>query len=69
MRITYDTKYDLLYIKLGEAEKVVCKEIDEDITIDMDETGKLVGIEILSASERLKLDTLLPVEMAEGSLK
>ena len=34
MRITYDTKYDLLYIKLGEAEKVVCKEIDEDITID-----------------------------------
>jgi len=69
MRITYDPKYDLLYIKLGEAEKVVCKEIDEDITFDVDETGKLVGIEILSASEHLKLDTLLPVEMAKGSLR
>ena len=69
MRITYDPKYDLLYIKLGEAERVLCKEVDEDITFDVDATGKLVGIEILSASEHLKLDTLLPVEMAKGSLK
>ena len=69
MRITYDPKYDLLYIKLGEAEKVLCKEVDEDITFDVDATGKLVGIEILSASEHLKLDTSLPVEMAKGSLK
>jgi len=69
MRITYDPKYDLLYIKLGEAEKVLCKEVDEDITFDVDEGGKLVGIEILSASERLTLDTLLPVEMSTGALR
>jgi uncharacterized protein YuzE len=69
MRITYDPKYDLLYIKLGEAEKVLCKEVDEDITFDVDEGGKLVGIEILSASEHLKLDTLLPVEMSTGALR
>jgi uncharacterized protein YuzE len=69
MRITYDPKYDLLYIKLGEAEKVLCKEVDEDITFDVDSEGKLVGIEILSASEHLKLGTLLPVEMEKGSLK
>jgi len=29
MRIAYDPKYDVLYLKLGEAEKVCCKEIDE----------------------------------------
>ena len=69
MRITYDPKYDVLYIKLGEAEKVLCKEVDEDITFDVDEGGKLVGIEILSASEHLKLDTLLPVEMSTGALR
>jgi len=69
MRITYDPKYDLLYIKLGEAEKVLCKEVDEDITFDVDEGGKLVGIEVLSASEHLKLDTLLPVEMSTGALR
>jgi len=45
------------------------RTLDEDITFDVDATGKLVGIEILSASEHLKLDTLLPVEMAKGSLK
>lgn len=69
MRITYDPKYDLLYIKLGEEEKVLCKEIDGDITFDMDSEGRLMGIEILSASERLKLETLLPVELAKGSLR
>ena len=69
MRITYDPKHDLLYIKLGEAEKVLCKEVDEDITFDVDEGGKLVGIEILSASEHLTLTNLLPVEMSTGALR
>ena len=67
MRITYDLKYDLFYIKLGEAEKVLFKEADEDVTFDLDSSGKLVGIEILSASEHLRLDTLLPVEITKGS--
>jgi len=58
MRITYDPKYDLLYIKLGDAEKVLCKEVDEDITFDVDSSGKLVGIEVLSASEEVNLSTL-----------
>ena len=60
MRITYDPKYDILYIKFGSAEKVLCKNVDEDITIDLDEQGRLSGIEILSASERIDLDSLLP---------
>ena len=51
MRIAYDPKYDVLYLKLGEAEKVCCKEIDEDITMDLDAEGKLAGIEIFSASK------------------
>ncbi|MFQ6071034.1 MAG: DUF2283 domain-containing protein [Candidatus Aminicenantales bacterium] len=39
------------------------------MTFDVDAEGKLVGIEVLSASEHLTLDTLLPVEMTRGSLK
>jgi uncharacterized protein YuzE len=58
MRITYDPKYDILYIKFGNAEKVICKNVDEDITIDLDEQGRLSGIEILSASERIDLNSL-----------
>jgi len=69
VRITYDPKYDLLYLKLGEAEKVFCKDIDEDITLDLDAMGRVVGIEILSASQHLDLKALLPVEIREEALR
>jgi len=69
MRITYDPRYDLLYIKLSEAEKVLCKEVEEDITFDIDAEGKIVGIEILSASEHVDLATLLPVEIKKAVSK
>lgn len=39
MRISYDPNYDILYIKFGEAEKVLCKDIDEVITMDIDVKG------------------------------
>jgi uncharacterized protein YuzE len=69
MRISYDTKYDILYLKLGEAEKVYCKDIDEDITMDIDAQGRLVGIEIISASEHVNLSLLLPVEIRKEALR
>ena len=69
MRISYDTKYDILYLKLGEAEKVYCKDVDEDITIDIDEQGRLVGLEIISASEHVNLSLLLPVEIRKEALR
>lgn len=69
MRITYDQKYDALYLKIGDAEEVLCKEIDEDITLDIDVHGKLVGIEVLSASRHINLEQLLPVEMVKAAAK
>ncbi|MGB9715368.1 MAG: DUF2283 domain-containing protein [Thermodesulfovibrionales bacterium] len=69
MRISYDPKYDILYLRLGAAEKVICKDVDDDISIDMDEQGKLVGIEILSASEHVDLRSLLPVELMKEALR
>lgn len=62
MRITYDSKYDVLYLQFKETKKVICKNFTDDITIDIDEKGKIAGIEILSASEHIDLDKLLPVE-------
>lgn len=69
MRISHDQKYDILYLKLGEAEKVICKDVDEDITVDIDAQGKLVGIEVLSASEHIDLSFLLPVEIRKETLR
>ena len=69
MRITYDPQYDLLYLKISEAKKVICKEVDEDITFDIDAESKLVGIEIISASKHIDLSKLLPVEIKKEALK
>lgn len=69
MKISYDPKYDILYLKLSDAEKVICKDVDEDITVDMDEQGRLVGIEVLSASEHIDLRFLLPVEIRREALR
>jgi len=65
MKITYDSKYDVLYLKFKDIKEVVYKNLTDDITIDMDERGKIAGIEILSASKHIDLNKLLPIETKE----
>jgi len=65
MRITYDSKYDVLYLQFKDTKEVVCKNLTDDITIDLDEKGKIAGIEILSASKHIDLDKLLPIKGKE----
>jgi len=63
MKISYDSAYDLLYIRMGKGCKVLSKIVSDDITIDVDARGKLIGIEVLSASRHLELKSLLPVKL------
>jgi uncharacterized protein YuzE len=70
MKITYDSKYDIVYIKFVEdSPKVVTKQFNEDISIDFDEKDKMVGLEVLSASDYLDLGVLLPVRYAGNPVK
>jgi uncharacterized protein YuzE len=63
MQIQYDTNTDLLYIRLDDQKQpVINQRLSEDIVLDMGEGGKIVGIEILDASEHLNLERLLPVK-------
>ena len=63
MRISYDDKTDLLYLRLDErTQELENRRVSEDIVLDIGEGGKIVGIEILDASEHVELDRLLPVE-------
>ena len=62
MRISYDAKADAVYIYLGEEVSAPeTRSVDEDINLDFDVRGRLVGVEVLSASERLDLKHLVPV--------
>ncbi len=67
MQIHYDSKHDLLYIRIASNEKsVVNKRITEDIVLDIGEGDKIVGIEILDASKHINLDQLMPVEFLKA---
>jgi len=63
VKIVYDDKTDLLYLRLDDrTQELENRRVSEDIVLDIGESGKIVGIEILDASEYVELDRLLPVE-------
>ena len=53
MRIRYDPGVDILYIRLREGAIQESDEITPEIIADYGKDGKLMGIEILDASEIL----------------
>ncbi|MGH7254619.1 MAG: DUF2283 domain-containing protein [Nitrospirales bacterium] len=62
MKIYYDDKADLLYLRFDErSQPVINKRVSEDVVIDLGEADKIIGIEIVDASSHLDLETLLPV--------
>ena len=62
MKIYYDDKTDLLYIRFDEGkQEVVNKRVTEDIVLDIGGEDRIVGIEILDASKHVNLEALLPV--------
>ena len=63
MHITYNSKFDLLYIRFdSRPQQLICERVSEDVTFDIGEGDKIVGIDILDASQHLNLDELLPVK-------
>lgn len=74
MRIEYDREADALYIGLTESPVDDNIDIEEGITLDVDEHRHLVGIEILDVSKKMSLKDIanitienLPLEPIETS--
>ena len=53
MKISYDPKVDVVYIKLAKGKYDVSREISESIVVDEDKKGKVLGIEILDATKNI----------------
>ena len=51
MQAKYDPKADALYLQLAAAKIVESEEVRPGIVLDFDSDGRVVGIEILDASE------------------
>ena len=55
MKVTYDPKYNISYIKLAEyTEKVETVKVSDEVNIDLSPDGKIYGIELLNANELMK---------------
>lgn len=52
MRISYDAQVDALYIRfIDEPVEVTTHRLSEDVAVNYAPDGRIVGIEILDASE------------------
>jgi uncharacterized protein YuzE len=62
MNIHYNDKTDLLYMRLDDSKhEITNKRISDDVVLDIDDEGKIIGIEIMDASKNINLKNILPV--------
>lgn len=59
MKITYDKIADAMYIYLSKAKVFRTIKMNETCLVDIDKKGKVLGIEILSASSQISKKNLL----------
>ena len=59
MKVYYDDEVDALYLKLGDETLEGVIEISEGVNLDTTSEDKIVGIEILDASKKIDLKTML----------
>jgi len=65
MKISYDEKYDIAYIKFLNKKPDGAIEIDEGIVIDTTSNNEIVGIEIFNVKKRFPINTLYQFEVSK----
>jgi uncharacterized protein YuzE len=53
VRVEYDKQADAMYIWLRKAKCDVSEELAENVMLDLDKKGRIIGIEVLDASKNL----------------
>ena len=58
MRLKLDKESDALYFRLDDSAIVESEEVQPGVILDFNEAGQVVGIELLSLSQRVKPEML-----------
>jgi uncharacterized protein YuzE len=70
MRLTYDPRYNVAYIRLRDrTEQVETLRVSDELNIDLAPDGTIYGIELLNANEQLRAGDdgrLVVVDEAKG---
>jgi len=53
MKVEYDPESDILYIQIKEDRIKETVDLDDDIFVDLNEKGEIVGIEIWQARKHI----------------
>jgi len=64
MVIRYEKELDIIYIKLSEGKVAESDEKKPGIILDYDESGNIMGIEILHASKKVNMPNGVLYEVA-----
>ena len=59
MKLNYHPDTDSLYIDLSERPSVESREVFEGVVLDYDSSGRLVGIDIDNAANKVELQKLI----------
>ena len=68
MKVTYDSEVDAVYLELLKLKPEGVIEVGEGINIDVTSDGRIVGIELLDATEKVSVDSLLNYEIEAESM-
>lgn len=63
LKVHYDAEVDAVYIKLGSQKPDGVVEISEGVNLDTTAENKIVGIEIINASQKMNINTILSYEL------
>lgn len=70
MRLTYDPRYNIAYLRLHEnPSEIETLKISDELNIDLAPDGTIYGIELLNANEQLRKEDegkLLVINEATG---
>lgn len=59
MRLKYDLNVGALYIRLSDQDVARTKDVDDNTSVDLDEAGGVVGIEVISIEHTWSLSGIL----------
>jgi uncharacterized protein YuzE len=63
MRVYYDSRVDAVYIQLGNQNPDGVIEISEGVNLDTTSENQIIGIEILNASKKMDINTILSYQI------
>ena len=64
MKVSYDKKHDIAYLRFSAKKPNGAVEIDEGVVLDTTVKNEIVDIEIFDASHRLPIKDLFSIELA-----